>query len=256
LAGGQRPGWKVSIAGALQAALNGRSADAAATNIFLMLLGNILLDFIVEGGPIMYPIIVVAVAAVCLIVERIIWWASTASRRAPAVLESVYAALEEGQLDEAIRRSAGAGDPVVRMVHHGLNHPHSSMEGALQVASGQELRAAGRFLSAMDTIVTLGPLLGLLGTVTGIMASFTAIGSAELAVEKVTGGIGEALIATAAGLGIAIITLVPMNYFHSRVASLQFDLEAAANNVLILAGRKGMIESTASSTRSPSPGAP
>jgi biopolymer transport protein ExbB len=210
-----------------------------------MLLGNILIHYIVEGGPIMYPILVVAVAAVCLIVERVWWWVATTLKRAPRVLESVYEALEEGRLDEAIRRSAGAEDPVVRMVHHGLNHPHTSMEGALQVASGQELRGAGRFLSAMDTIVTLGPLLGLLGTVTGIMGSFSSIGSAELAVEKVTGGIGEALIATAAGLGIAIVTLIPMNYFHSRLASLQFDLEAAANNVLILAGRKGMIETAA-----------
>lgn len=202
-----------------------------------MLLANLVIDFIVKGGPIMYPILAVAVVAVGLIAERIGWWSSTALKRAPAVLDSVYEALEEGRMEEAIRRSAAADDPVVRMVHHGLNHPHTSMEGALQVASGQELRLAGRFLGAMDTIVTLGPLLGLLGTVTGIMGSFTSIGSAELAVEKVTGGIGEALIATAAGLGIAIVTLIPMNYFHSRLASLQFDLEAAANNVLILAGR-------------------
>ncbi len=205
-----------------------------------MFLGNIVIDFFVKGGPVMYPILAVAVVAVCLVVERFCWWSATALKRAPAVLDSVYEALEEGGMDEAIRRSANADDPVVRMVHHGLNHPHTSMEGALQVASGQELRAAGRFLGAMDTIVTLGPLLGLLGTVTGIMGSFTSIGSAELAVEKVTGGIGEALIATAAGLGIAIVTLVPMNYFHSRLASLQFDLEAAANNVLILAGRLGL----------------
>ena len=53
-------------------------------------------------------------------------------------------------------------------------------------------------------------------------------------------GSGEALIATAAGLGIAIGTLIPMNYFHSRLASLQFDLEAAANNVIILAERLGL----------------
>ena len=118
------------------------------------------------------------------------------------------------------------------------------MQGALEVAAGQELRDAGRYLSAMDTIVTLAPLLGLLGTVTGIMGSFTSIGGSELAVEKVTGGIGEALIATAAGLGIAIGTLVPMNYFHSRLAGLKFDLEAAANNVLILAVQHGFDKAT------------
>ena len=203
-------------------------------------LANLVVDFFIKGGPIMWPILVVTLVAVCVIVERTFWWVGTSLKRNPKQLESLYESLEAGDLDNAIRLSAGAADPVVRMVHHGLNHPHTSMEGALEVASGQELRGAGRFLGAMDTIVTLGPLLGLLGTVTGIMGSFTSIGSAELAVEKVTGGIGEALIATAAGLGIAIVTLIPMNYFHSRLASLQFDLEAAANNVLILAARLGL----------------
>jgi biopolymer transport protein ExbB len=151
----------------------------------------------------------------------------------------VYEALEAGNLSEAISKSKDSTDPILRMIHHGLHHRHSSMQGALEVAAGQELRGAGRFLGAMDTIVTLAPLLGLLGTVTGIMGSFSSIGSAELAVEKVTGGIGEALIATAAGLGIAIGTLVPMNYYHSRLAALKFDLEAAANNVLILAAQHG-----------------
>jgi biopolymer transport protein ExbB len=175
-----------------------------------------------------------------VVVERSIWWIQVGFKRSPGLLDEIYDDLQAGAVARAIERSAGAADPVVRLVHQGLRHPHTSMEGALQVAAGQELRAAGKFLGAMDTFVTLGPLLGLLGTVTGIMGSFSAIGGAELAVEKVTGGIGEALIATAAGLGIAIVTLIPMNYFHSRLASLQFDLEAAANNVLILAGRKGL----------------
>lgn len=215
-----------------------------------MPLANLVVDFFLKGGPIMYPILVVAVIAVCVIVERFFWWAHTALQRNPRQLETIYESLEEGDLPAAIQHAAKTSDPVVRMVRHGLQHPHTSMEGALEVAAGQELRAAGRFLGAMDTIVTLGPLLGLLGTVTGIMGSFTSIGSAELAVEKVTGGIGEALIATAAGLGIAIVTLIPMNYFHSRLASLQFDLEAAANNVLILAARKGLAETAAQ----PAPG--
>jgi biopolymer transport protein ExbB len=86
----------------------------------------------------------------------------------------------------------------------------------------------------MDTLVTLAPLLGLLGTVTGIMRSFSSIGSAELAVEKVTGGIGEALIATACGLGIAIVALIPFNYFTSKTTRLQFELETAATNLEVM----------------------
>ena len=203
------------------------------------ILANVLVEFFIKGGPIMYPIAVVSVFAICVFLERVFWWTRFSAKRSPKTLDAVYESLEAGNLPKAIELSAKAGDPVVRMIHHGLNHRHTSMQGALEVAAGQELQDAGRFLSAMDTIVTLAPLLGLLGTVTGIMGSFTSIGGSELAVEKVTGGIGEALIATAAGLGIAIGTLVPMNYFHSRLAKLKFDLEAAANNVLILAAQHG-----------------
>ncbi|WP_395715700.1 MotA/TolQ/ExbB proton channel family protein [Prosthecobacter sp.] len=202
-------------------------------------LANVIVDLFIKGGPIMWPIAVVTLFAICVFIERVFWWLRFASKRSPKQLEEVYEKLEAGDLAKAIEQSAKSSDPVVRMINHGLNHRHTSMQGALEVAAGQELRDAGRFLSAMDTIVTLAPLLGLLGTVTGIMGSFTSIGSSELAVEKVTGGIGEALIATAAGLGIAIGTLVPMNYFHSRLAALKFDLEAAANNVLILAAQHG-----------------
>jgi biopolymer transport protein ExbB len=204
-----------------------------------VLLANTVVELIIRGGPIMYPILVVGVVAVCVVLERVFWWVRLSSKRKPKVLDQVYSRLEAGHLPEAVTLSKDSTDPVVRMIHHGLIHHHSSMQGALEVAAGRELQGAGRFLGAMDTIVTLGPLLGLLGTVTGIMGSFSSIGSSELAVEKVTGGIGEALIATAAGLGIAITTLVPMNYFHSRLTRLQFELEAAANNVLILAAQHG-----------------
>jgi biopolymer transport protein ExbB len=120
------------------------------------------------------------------------------------------------------------------MIYRGLNHVHASMEGALQLAAGIELERAGRFLTVMDTLVTLAPLLGLLGTVTGLMRAFLAVGSAELAVGAVTGGIGVALIATACGLGIAIFSLIPFNFFTAKVARLQFELETAASNVEVM----------------------
>lgn len=182
----------------------------------------------------MYPILLVAVVAVCVVGERALWWLLESFKRQPKRLEEVLAALENGQFAEASKLSAGSSDPVIRMIWHGLNHMHYSLQGALQVAAGMELRRAGRFLTVMDTLVTLAPLLGLLGTVTGIMRSFTSIGSAELAVEKVTGGIGEALIATACGLGIAILSLVPFNYFTSKTVRLQFELETAATNLEVM----------------------
>ena len=117
---------------------------------------------------------------------------------------------------------------------NGLNHQHASLQGALQVAAGIEIKRAGRFLVVMDTLVTLAPLLGLLGTVTGLMRSFSFLGNEELAVQAVTGGIAEALIATACGLGIAIFALVPFNFFTSRVSNLEFELQTAATNLEVM----------------------
>jgi len=182
----------------------------------------------------MYPILVCALVAVAVVGERSFWWLRESSRRDPKKLEQILAALENGDTVAAAKIAEGSQDPVIRMIHHGLNHAHTSLQGALELGAGIELERAGRFLTVMDTLVTLAPLLGLLGTVTGLMRAFLAVGTAELAVTKVTGGIGEALIATACGLGIAILALVPFNFFTSRVARLQFELEAAATNVEVM----------------------
>lgn len=179
----------------------------------------------------MWPILVCALVAVSVVGERTFWWLRESNRRDPRKLEQVLAALENHDLPAATHLAEGSEDPVIRMISQGLHHAQTSLQGALQLAAGIELERAGRFLTVMDTLVTLAPLLGLLGTVTGLMRAFLSIGSAELSVSAVTGGIGEALIATACGLGIAIVSLVPFNYFQARAARLQFDLETAATNV-------------------------
>jgi len=199
------------------------------------MLANILIDYFLKGGPIMYPILVVAIVAVCVVGERAFWWLRLGMRRDHDRLEKVLAAMENGDFKAATGLAKDSDDPVVRMIWHGLNHyHHSSLQGALQVAAGVELQKAGRFLTVMDTLVTLAPLLGLLGTVTGLMGSFRAIGGEELAVQKITGGIGESLIATMCGLAIAIVSLVPFNFFTSKTARLQFELETAATNVEVM----------------------
>src|ERR1700736_5838076 len=196
--------------------------------------GNSIFETFFKGGPVMYPIVAVLVVAVAVILERLVWWIVQTARRDPNKLDQVYAALEQGNIPAAVNLGRGSKDPLVRTVHHGLNHVHSSIEGALQVAAGVELQRAGRFMSVMDTMVTLAPLLGLLGTVTGIMGSFNAVQSGGLDPSKVSGGIGEALIATACGLGIAMFTLIFFNYFNAKVARLQFELESASNNVILM----------------------
>jgi biopolymer transport protein ExbB len=200
------------------------------------MLGNIVLEFFVKGGPVMWPILVSALVAVAVVGERTFWWLRERGRREPQKMEQLLAALENSDIEAAKRIAEGSPDPVIRMIYRGLSHVHTSLQGALQLAAGIELKRAGRFLMVMDTLVTLAPLLGLLGTVTGLMRAFLSIGSEELSVVKVTGGIGEALIATACGLGIAILSLIPFNFFTAKLTQLQFELETAATNVEVMVG--------------------
>jgi len=191
------------------------------------------LRYFERGGPIMYPILVVSIIALTVVLERIFWWSREAARKQTATLNRIYDAVQEGDLPKASSLAGDSPDPRVRVIYEGLNHHHESMQGALQLAAAVELQRAGRFLPVMDTIITLAPLLGLLGTVTGIMGAFNAV-QGELNVDAVSGGIGEALIATACGLAIAMFSLIPYNYFSSRVEFLKFELETAATNVEVM----------------------
>jgi biopolymer transport protein ExbB len=195
---------------------------------------NWLIDQFRKGGPVMWPILIVSIVALTVVLERCIWWTGRWFRRDPKRIEKVFTAIENGDNAEASRLSRGSRDPVLRMLWNGLNHQHSSLEAALQVAAGIEIKRAGRFLVVMDTLVTLAPLLGLLGTITGLIRSFSFLGNEELAVQAVTGGIAEALIATACGLGIAIFALIPFNFFTSRVSNLEFELQTAATNLEVM----------------------
>jgi len=200
------------------------------------LASNWLIDKFHKGGPIMWPILIVSIIGLTVVIERIFWWGGRWFRRDPKRIEKVFTAIENGDTAEASRLSRGSRDPVLRMMWNGLNHQHASLQGALQVAAGIEIKRAGRFLVVMDTLVTLAPLLGLLGTITGLIRSFSFLGNEELAVQAVTGGIAEALIATACGLGIAIFALIPFNFFTSRVSNLEFELQTAATNLEVMLG--------------------
>lgn len=200
------------------------------------MLSNILVKNFLAGGPVMWPILIAAIVAVAVIGERTFWWWRESRKREPQKLERLFAAIENGDFRQASEVSRGSSDPVVRMIWHGMNHFHSSLQGALQVSAGVEIQKAGRFLTVMDTLITLGPLLGLLGTVSGIFRTFMSLGDAtvEGATGQITGGIGEALIATMCGLAIAIFALIPYNYFTRKLAQLEFELQSAATNVEVM----------------------
>ena len=186
-----------------------------------------------EGGWIMWPILLASIVALSIIVERFIWWFSEHRKREPAKVEQVMAALEKGEIKTAAEIAGTSTDALLRVLWFGLNNK-TSLQGALQVAAGIELERAGRFIIVLDTIVTLAPLLGLLGTVTGLMKAFFKIGSAELSEQAIGGGIAEALIATACGLSIAVVSLVFLNYFAAKVSKFQFELQTVCGRAEVL----------------------
>jgi biopolymer transport protein ExbB len=202
---------------------------------------NAIIDTFRAGGPVMWPILTVAVVATAVIIERAVWWWRQSAHRDVKRRQRVLLAVDQGDPATATQLAAESRDSVLHMIWHGLTHQHISLQGAMQVQAGEELERAARFLPVLDTTITLAPLLGLLGTVTGIMRAFRQVGSEnELAVQAVSGGIGEALIATACGLAIAIGCLLPFNYYQRRVARLRFDLETNATNLeLMLERAKG-----------------
>jgi biopolymer transport protein ExbB len=104
-----------------------------------------------------------------------------------------------------------------------------------------ELSQARRYLPILDTVITLAPLLGLLGTITGMISAFGIVSEAGLGQpHAITGGIAEALIATGTGLLIAIITLIPYNYFQAKVEQLADTLEEQETRLeLLLSSREG-----------------
>ncbi len=204
--------------------------------------GNFIIDNFVKGGPVMWPILIVSLIALTVVLERAVWWFRQNTLRQSSKLEKVFGHIENGDLKEASEVARTSQDPRLRTVWHGLNHHHTTMQSALQVASGLEIQRASRFLMIMDTIITLAPLLGLLGTVTGIMGAFNAVGQNGLDPDAVSSGIGEALIATACGLTIAMCTLIPYNFFTSKVERLKFELETASTNLEVMLQNLGREE--------------
>ncbi|MDR1818162.1 MAG: MotA/TolQ/ExbB proton channel family protein [Puniceicoccales bacterium] len=191
---------------------------------------NAALKFFIKGGVVMWPLLVCLVVALLVLMERALWWLLASHGGAARRRDKVLALITGGDFAGAEKLcEARAGEPFLDVLRTGLRHRDGQFLGAMQVEAAEALDAAGRRLWLLSTLITLAPLLGLLGTVTGIMLSFNTVGGDELAIAEVKGGIAEALIATASGLVVAILCLLPHNYFHRRRETLRHALEQTIN---------------------------
>jgi biopolymer transport protein ExbB len=194
-----------------------------------------LLGYFKRGGPIMWPLLFVSLLALTVIFERLFFLARERRARDAEQVETILSRVGEGDVNGAIEAGEGSKDFVARSLTYALRHREKSLSNALMRSSAQELVRYNRGISILDTCITVAPLLGLLGTVTGMMGSFGMLGGGELsAPAQITGGIAEALIATCFGLGIAVAALIPMNFLHSKSEAARHEMEDAATHLELL----------------------
>ena len=199
-----------------------------------MLLSNIVLKYFHEGGWVMWPVAATFFLALCVLVERSVWWITLKRSLRPEAQEQAREALGTGNFGTAMQLGEQNNDPFLTNLNEGISHAHTSMLAAMHLHATVWIEKSEARMWILGTIITLAPLLGLLGTVVGLMGSFGELGGEELAVNRVTGGIAEALIATACGLGIAIGCLLPYNYFRKRVSAFRGAFERWINHAELL----------------------
>ncbi|TAK54835.1 MAG: MotA/TolQ/ExbB proton channel family protein [Gammaproteobacteria bacterium] len=200
-------------------------------------------EIILVGGPVMWPILICSVGAAAIILERL--WTLQRKRVIPRELtERVWKLVETNSLTEQHIQALERNSPLGRVLATGLAHRHHGREIMKEVIedSGRHVvHELGRFLNTLGTIATISPLLGLLGTVTGMIEAFEAITTQGVGDARVlSGGIGEALITTAAGLMVAIPALIGYRYLQGLVDGLVVEMEKEAIKLVQAFDRLGV----------------
>ncbi len=185
-------------------------------------------EIIQAGGWVMIPILICSILSMGIIGER--FWSLQRQRVAPRGLVSqIYHWIKDNRLDKQRLNSLRNNSPLGKILAAGLLSKHSDremMKASIQEASGQVIHDLERYLNTLATIAEITPLLGLLGTVTGIIRMFAAIGEVGLGNPMVlSSGLSEALITTAAGLIVAIPTFICYRYFRGVVEELILIME-------------------------------
>ena len=187
-----------------------------------------MVEIIRAGGLLMLPIILCSIVAIAIVIER--FWSLSASRITPKyVLAQVWTWLKNNQLDSSKLRELRLSSPLGQILAAGLlssKYGRAAMIESIEQAAAQVVHDMERYLNTLGTIAAITPLLGLLGTVIGMIEVFTEImiqgtGNAN----ALAGGISQALITTAAGLSVAIPTYMFHRLFIRRVDSLVLSLE-------------------------------
>ncbi len=198
-------------------------------------------DILQSGGPVMWPLLLCSLVVVTVIIERFLFWISLERNRNRALLDEVLSMAETGDWEMIREKTAGNRDYIIRLLVVGILHRDFDMGRAMEAEANVMLQRMNRYMPVLDTMITVAPLLGILGTVLGIISSFKMLGVGGIADPKlVTGGIAQALITTATGLTIAIIAVIPFNYFNSRINRAIHVMEKYTTSLDVVFQKAGM----------------
>lgn len=199
-------------------------------------------EIVRAGGPFMWPIILCSVAAVAIILERL-WTLQEKRVLPPDLIKRVTGLVETNQINDKVIAALEQNSPLGKVLAAGLVNRHRPREivmERLQDTGRHVVHDLERFLNTLGTIASISPLLGLLGTVTGIIKSFNALQAGAAGDPRMlSGGIGEALIATAAGLCVAIPALISYRWLRGRVEDFVVEMEKDAIRLADLMEKRG-----------------
>ncbi|KPK38419.1 MAG: hypothetical protein AMJ78_10020 [Omnitrophica WOR_2 bacterium SM23_29] len=206
-----------------------------------------MLEWIIKGGPVMIPILLCSVLAFAIIIERFLYL-QKAKIDTKKFMDDISTSLKRNRIMEAIDMCEQTPGPIADILKAGiLKHDRTRYEikEAIEDAGLHEIPKLEKNVGLLATIAHIAPLLGLLGTVTGMVNAFQVVQEKSTTLNPVSpadlaGGIWEALITTVAGLIVAIPTLATYNYFVSRVNNFILEIETSATDLInILSEKRG-----------------
>jgi biopolymer transport protein ExbB len=193
-------------------------------------------DLFLKGGLLMWPILLCSIVSITIILERFYCF-YRAKTKIPNISSRVRALLKDGKTEEALNFCEETSGPVAHILAIGIHIRHKNTdekEKLISHAGSKIIRQLDKHLRGLAVIVNAATLLGLLGTVTGMIKAFMKIQELGGRVDAsvLAGGIWEALITTAAGLFVAIPTLIAYHYFEGRVDDISNQMKDAAAELL------------------------
>jgi len=192
-------------------------------------------DLFIKGGVVMYPLLACSLITLTVILERAFFWVREDMRRNQKLVDDVLELCRKGKWQLVRESVAGSKDYVIRILVSGILHREFSMAKAMESAASEEIGRMRHYMVVLDTMITVAPLLGIFGTVIGIIVSFDLLGAGAIRdPQAVTAGISQALITTASGLGIAITSVFPYNYFNSKAEKAAKTIEKYATSLEIV----------------------